>query len=157
LIQFLAIAGLAYFIFRTQFGQRIVDTVNTSIDPQAIQKSMDLLQVDFRMKVEGYMADAAAIGIPLFVTETLRTPERQAFLLGKNDGTTYTLHSHHLPHDPDGKGRAADTLPKGFVGTPEGNADAVKKLQDPRMIALRAKWGLRNLPSINDFGHLEDA
>lgn len=150
-----AALAVAYALFFTEEGQKAVDKVATSFDPHKVQRSLALLQPDFRAKVVGYLADAKAAGFPLIVTETLRTPERQADVFAT--GASHTLHSTHLAHDPDGLARGVDTLTADFQATPAGEKKAVNDLDGFVLRELRARWGLKNLPSIKDYGHLEDA
>ena len=63
---------------------------------------LDALDPEARPAFERLLADARAAGFQVHVRETYRTPERQAFILARNDGRTTTATSAHS------SGRAVD-------------------------------------------------
>jgi hypothetical protein len=62
---------------------RVPDTSLVSLHPAA------------RPKVEGMLSAARQAGFRVRVTETRRSPERQAYLLSRRRGRTFTATSHH--------------------------------------------------------------
>ncbi len=56
---------------------------------------LDALDSDARPAFERLVEDARRAGFPVHVRETYRTPERQAFILARNDGRTTTATSAH--------------------------------------------------------------
>ena len=66
--------------------------------------SLDMLAPDARSAFVRLLDDAARQGFRVRVRETLRTPERQAFLYSAADGRTYTATSAHMV------GRAIDLV-----------------------------------------------
>lgn len=125
-----------------------------------IVKSLDVLDPDFRTRYVGYLADMSAAGMPLVTLETARTWARQAYIYAQGR----TMPGPVVTNAQPGSSRhervpptAADTWPKGLGFTPDHVARAVAIFQSPTAISLRSKWLLKNLPQINDFGHVENA
>ena len=72
---------------------------------------LDALDPEARPAFERLITDARAAGFPVHVRETYRTPERQAFILARNDGRTTTATSAHS------SGRAVDISVSGGRAT----------------------------------------
>lgn len=66
-------------------------------------RSLEKLDPDFRTLVERFLSKLLEESIPVLVTETLRTPDRQRRLV--DQGSSWTLNSRHLT------GHAIDLYP----------------------------------------------
>lgn len=133
-----------------------------------IDKTFDNVAPDFASKVKGYMEAAKEKGYELYILETHRTHERQAWIYGQGrpdyefngvhygrDGKTITNAKPGQSKHEETPGRAVDTWVKGVGFDAAGNAKAT--LIFGELADLRAAYGLKNLPSISDYDHLEDA
>jgi hypothetical protein len=79
-----------------------------------VGKSLDELASYFRPTVDDFLGEAeAAIGEPLEVIDTGRTPAEQQLKLAQ--GVSWTEHSKHEPQPPEGKSEAIDVCPKSYL------------------------------------------
>ena len=89
-----------------EFEQRVRAAAPADFPPEAfhIDSSLDALHRDVRGQFKRMVAAARRAGFDVHVRETYRSPTRQAYLLGRHDGSTYTGTSTHSD------GRAADIV-----------------------------------------------
>jgi hypothetical protein len=71
-------------------------------DVRAAERRLDALVPEVRGAFRALLDEARRDGIPVTVVETYRSPERQAYLLARGGGLTYTATSNHSD------GRAVD-------------------------------------------------
>jgi hypothetical protein len=62
---------------------------------ERVENSLDALEPQVRDEFRELLRDARSVGLPIDVFETYRSPERQAYLLGRGDGVTHTATSMH--------------------------------------------------------------
>ncbi len=88
------------------FALRVMRTPAAAFPPatRGVTARLDALDPDARVGFTALLADARRAGFVVRVTETRRTPERQAWLLARGRSRTLTLTSAHMT------GRAADIL-----------------------------------------------
>ncbi len=88
------------------FALRVMRTPAAAFPPatRGVTARLDALDPDARVGFTALLADARRAGFVVRVTETRRTPERQAWLLARGRGRTLTLTSAHMT------GRAVDIL-----------------------------------------------
>ena len=132
-----------------------------------IERSLQTLESGFRTRFIRFLGAAADQGKPLLVSETRRTPERQAWLYGSGrptyvyKGVKYGRPGPWLtdrsPENPSEhqKDEAADTIPHPSSGVKADSVDAVAYLRS--LEPLAKTFGLKNLPSKQDYGHWENA
>lgn len=76
--------------------------------------SLDALASYFRPTVDDFLGQAeAAIGEPLLVVDTDRTPTEQQVKLAQ--GVSWTISSKHLPQPPESKSEAIDVCPLSYT------------------------------------------
>lgn len=131
-----------------------------------VNRSLGALEPEFRARFEGFLSSAHAAGLPLIVSETRRTPERQAWLYGSSRAS-YVYKGVEYGHPgpwltnrtPETRskhqdGLAVDVIPHPSVARAESSeAIAVMKTLEP----IAKEHGLKNLASIGDYGHWENA
>jgi hypothetical protein len=88
------------------FAARVMRMPASAFPPSARQvvTSLDSLDADARAGFTRLLADARRAGFAVRVSETRRTPERQAYLLARGPARTLTLTSAHMT------GRSADVI-----------------------------------------------
>lgn len=74
-----------------------------------MSRKLDDLAPEFKPLACELIARASEAGIPVFIVDTLRTPQEQARNL--QTGASKTKNSRHLPQAPSGLSRAIDICP----------------------------------------------
>lgn len=115
------------------------------------ERRTNTLDPRFAEKVRLFVADAAAKGIPLTITETRRSTARQEALYaqGRSEpGTvvTQTKESRHI------YGLAVDVWPTGVSFSDPKARDILT-----RAAQIAREHGLENLSSIGDYGHFQES
>jgi len=124
-----------------------------------MSRALDDLDSRLRPLVFELIARATEHKIPVMIVDTLRTEAEQAVNVA--NGTSWTLHSKHLPQPPESKSLAVDVVPYliyNAVGPDKLNWDE----HDPAWQVLGVigqtiglKWGVVLHGARKDLGHFE--
>src|SRR6266436_9842103 len=88
-------------------------------------KELSALASYFRPTVDDFLGQGeAAIGEPLEVIDTDRTPSEQQAKLAQ--GVSWTHNSKHLPQPPEGKSEAIDVCPRSYMAMKGWNPSGEK-------------------------------
>ncbi len=117
-------------------------------------RKLDDLTEKFRPVAFEFLARLVEARIHVLVVCTLRSIEEQRENIAR--GVSWTMHSKHLPQEPDGKARAIDLVPVRVGGELDWDEQSPTWQKIGRIgRGLGLKWGVINKGRRIDLGHFE--